>query len=632
MNIFKTLISLFVLINLAYANEKGAIEFARIYKAIDNLDLKFNFKNSSTFLKKSPFKPFAEYVSIIGDSLKTNNLNKINECSRLNNIQDSNNDFLQNSFKRKSLIFCINAWGNSFVKSKSLSLKDYESNFLIENPELLFELDESTYLQILDKNKTFKNRLVSKLLSNSHHQDLMKKIPLNDLDTNQISLFHLNQNSNLIELQKGAFSREIRRDIYTRVNADEIDFDYFRYLTRFIENNKVSNYFVEDISLDNIARSLISNKKLEESYQVHTLLSNSNNALFRSQSLVGLILSAFVIDKPTFFQKTISSIKPDDYINDPTLSFWVAHYYRKVGLFSNSQIIFENTARKFPFTYYGTLSLKFLKEHDKFKSPNRDLASDHPLDSQIKNLGERFILWNKLGQNYFKEQELRSIINRLGASKRNLGKFYSNFDYINEVFVSSNDYLSMFKTYYELTDNYDLQLSEKDIHRLFPTMYDDIIEKHSKIVPTNFVLSIMRQESTFNPRSYSSAGAMGLLQLLPSTAKEHVKLKSRRELYEPAINIKAGVRFLERLIRKYDGDLIKTLSAYNAGEGNVKRWLSSYLAVSDPFIAIEMIPFQETRNYVKLIYRNYYFYNLLSDNKQFLDAQFSENIKIVNNN
>ncbi|GAB4011906.1 MAG: hypothetical protein Fur0010_07060 [Bdellovibrio sp.] len=632
MNILKTLISLFVFINLAYANEKAAIEFARIYKAIDNLDLKFNFKNSSLLLKKSPFKSFAEYVSIIGDSLKTNNLNKINECSRITNIQDSNDDYLQNSFKRKSLIFCINVWGNSFIKSKSLSLQDYESDFLTEYPELLFELDESTYLQILDKNKTFKNRLVYKLLSNPQHQDLIKKIPLEDLDTNQISLFHLNQNSKSVALQKGAFSREIRRDIYKRVNSDEIDFDYFRYLTKFIDNNTVPDHFVEDIALDNIARSLISNNKLEESYQVHTLLSSSIHTLFRSQSLVGLILSAFVIDKPSYFQKTISSIKPDDYINDPALSFWVAHYYRKVGLFSNSQIIFENTARKFPFTYYGTLSLKFLKEHDKLKSPNRDLASDHPIDSQIKNLGERFSLWNKLGQNYFKEQELRSIINGLVSSKQNKGKFYSNFDYINELFVDSNDYLSMFKTYYEITNNYNLQLSEKDIRRLFPTMYDEIIERHSKIVPTNFVLSIMRQESTFNPRSYSSAGAMGLLQLLPSTAKDHVKLKNRRELYEPAINIKAGVRFLERLIRKYDGDLIKILSAYNAGEGNVKRWLSTYLAVSDPFIAIEMIPFQETRNYVKLIYRNYYFYNLLSDNKNFLEAQFSENIKIVNNN
>lgn len=623
---------IFTFLFLSYslkANERAAYEFSRAYKAIDNLDLKFKFNSTISSLRKTPFASFNKYFSSVSDSSKYNPSSTLAKCEVIEDLSSNSPDMLENSLRKKIQRYCVELWISKRMASKTKSqLSESEQDFLISRPFHFFDLKEDYYLSILENDIHFKNRLIEHLLSKQIYLSYLKLFPIEGLSSAQMNKFHMLQNSQEEILGVSKFSREMRRDIYRAVNKDEVDSDYFRYLARFVDLNLIQDSFVEDLALDNIFRSLISRGLLEESYLIHTQLAQSKNSSFRNRSLLGLIITSLNINNPKYYQKMISQIKPEDYAKDSDLAFWVAKYFNKVGLISNASNIFEQIISKNPLSYYSTISLKFLNTKSLNFESSRELASSFRVSPTVSNLGDRYRAWNKMGQQYFKELEIRSLLNFLEQKSIGSIEFDLNLDYVMDLFQEEGDYLSLFKTYYDLISRRNYVIKERDLQKLFPRKYEELITRNARKINPDFVLSIMRQESTFNPRSYSSAGAMGLLQLLPSTAKEHVKFKRRQELYEPALNVKAGVKFLERLSRKYDGDLIKILAAYNAGEGNVKRWLDRYLSHEDPFITVEMIPFDETRNYVKLIYRNYFFYNFIQGNEEFLLAPFSENIKI----
>ena len=129
-------------------------------------------------------------------------------------------------------------------------------------------------------------------------------------------------------------------------------------------------------------------------------------------------------------------------------------------------------------------------------------------------------------------------------------------------------------------------------------------------VDTALIHALTRQESEFNPGIVSSAGAVGLMQLLPSTAKlvarrhnvDYVKYKLSAD---PAYNVSLGSAFLHQLISNYDGSYIMALAGYNAGPGRVNRWAKELGdprdSNVDPIDWIERIPFTETRDYVQKI-------------------------------
>ena len=128
------------------------------------------------------------------------------------------------------------------------------------------------------------------------------------------------------------------------------------------------------------------------------------------------------------------------------------------------------------------------------------------------------------------------------------------------------------------------------------------------------IAALIRQESNFNPRATSPAGARGLMQLMPAVGQSIASTKGIRPwnaemLYDPAINIKLGTAHLRQLFRKYP-EIVKVLAAYNAGESRVERW-STKTGASDPEVFTERIPFVETRDYVRIILRNRAYYQAL---------------------
>lgn len=131
------------------------------------------------------------------------------------------------------------------------------------------------------------------------------------------------------------------------------------------------------------------------------------------------------------------------------------------------------------------------------------------------------------------------------------------------------------------------------------------------------VYAVARQESHFDIDAISSAGARGIMQLMPATAQETaqrlgVSYSSSRLTSDPGYNALLGSTYLGAQLGRYDGSLILAAAAYNAGAGNVNRWLNTFgdprSGAVDPVVWIEQIPFTETRNYVQRVVANYMFY------------------------
>jgi len=148
-------------------------------------------------------------------------------------------------------------------------------------------------------------------------------------------------------------------------------------------------------------------------------------------------------------------------------------------------------------------------------------------------------------------------------------------------------------------------------HVLYPTVF--VPDEARAFVSPEIILGLSRQESEFNPRAYSRAGARGVMQLIPSTAqitarKEGLPYRRSALLDDPVYNMTLGSAHLSHLLDRFDGSLVMTFAAYNAGAHRANQWAEDYgdprTGDVDPVDWVELIPFSETRNYVQRVLEN----------------------------
>ena len=155
------------------------------------------------------------------------------------------------------------------------------------------------------------------------------------------------------------------------------------------------------------------------------------------------------------------------------------------------------------------------------------------------------------------------------------------------------------------------------LKKIYKLEYSEYVYKYAEEneIDPYLIFSIIKAESNFQRNIESSSGAIGLMQLMEATAIEMANeigedVVVKEALYNPEINIKIGTNYYSYLIERYNGNEELALAAYNAGMGNVDKWIKERIIKEDGS-DLENIPYKETNNYVRKILRNYRIYQSL---------------------
>ncbi|WP_447975521.1 lytic transglycosylase domain-containing protein [Nitrospira sp. Kam-Ns4a] len=154
-------------------------------------------------------------------------------------------------------------------------------------------------------------------------------------------------------------------------------------------------------------------------------------------------------------------------------------------------------------------------------------------------------------------------------------------------------------------------------HVAYPTGHLATIRAHAGgSVDPFLVAALIREESQYDTQAVSRVGALGLMQLMLQTAQTVAKQLGgadvlREDLFDEETNIRLGVAYLGGLLRQFSGNVVHAVAAYNAGPAAVSAWIAKY-GTRDPDEFVELIPFQETRQYVKRVLRSYREYHRLA--------------------
>ncbi len=192
-------------------------------------------------------------------------------------------------------------------------------------------------------------------------------------------------------------------------------------------------------------------------------------------------------------------------------------------------------------------------------------------------------------------------------------------------------YNKFFKKTAKVTSYYYNQLSpdltysphygkKEEWRLLYPTPYLEVVLKLAGEfnVPVQLIYSIMRAETYYRESLSSNVGALGLMQIMPQTFEKiskfgGIKIKDPMDPYD---SMKASVWYLSKLLKRFDNNLIAATAAYNAGPHNVSDWISRY-GGKEAYLFVEMIPYKETRDYVKKVMRFYMIYSYIYEDEFF---------------
>ncbi|MDE2998364.1 MAG: transglycosylase SLT domain-containing protein [Gemmatimonadota bacterium] len=314
----------------------------------------------------------------------------------------------------------------------------------------------------------------------------------------------------------------------------------------------------------------------------------------------------------------LSDRTSENYMRDQG-AYWAGKSYGRAGRPELGARWLRRAAAGFPTSYYASRARAILKLKDRARQPvpasseaNGRLPMYVPSPFLLK--GDRLA---DLGLYDESEQEYRQA----GWAHRNeihaLGELQRRFERIGAM----NQAFRIAGLIVNLERERGTPISLASFRRLYPIYYWGEISRAARDLglDPNLVLAIIRQESAFDETALSRAGARGLMQVMPETGRQvarKLRLKgySAEDLWDPDTSIRLGARHLADHFRYFrnskDRRLGLALSAYNAGLDVARRW-SARLPAHDVDEFVESIPYRETRNYVKLVYRNYQVYSYL---------------------
>jgi soluble lytic murein transglycosylase len=185
--------------------------------------------------------------------------------------------------------------------------------------------------------------------------------------------------------------------------------------------------------------------------------------------------------------------------------------------------------------------------------------------------------------------------------------------YLAVLFHRLDETLEKFKLLASIFKEHPQYVSNTTLELFYPLRRFEIMQKYKDKLDPLLAAAIIRQESAFKEYARSRVGAMGLMQLMPTTARRMEQV-SRRELYDPHTNIRLGMKFYSKMVEKFGGDGELALAAYNAGPDRIESWKRRY-PTPNRTLFMDLIPYKETREYVATIGRNYFWYLTLYEAK-----------------
>ncbi len=161
-----------------------------------------------------------------------------------------------------------------------------------------------------------------------------------------------------------------------------------------------------------------------------------------------------------------------------------------------------------------------------------------------------------------------------------------------------------------------LEVDKSVMKKIYPLKYSEYVEKYAKEydIDPYMVYAIIKAESNFNENAKSNSDAIGLMQIMELTAIETANKMNlnitEEDLFDPELNISIGLKYFTDLLSKYNDNYYLAIIAYNAGIGNVDKWIADG-TIKEDASDIENVQFRETNNYVRKILRDYDIYKEL---------------------
>ena len=374
-----------------------------------------------------------------------------------------------------------------------------------------------------------------------------------------------------------------------------------------------------------LIRKFIERKKYQKAYKLAKDFSGkSTKYTSESEWLAGWIGYNFLnLKSEIYINHFLNSYENTNHRGEKAKSaYWVGKSYKKIGNEEQSKIWFETAAKEVT-EFYGQLSFDQIKKNNVTLIENQELYGKSLITKEDLKLMETSL---------YKATEIVLLYSNRNTAK----KFFSAL----LEFCNKPGEFQLVARLGENSRRVDLAIKasnksfEKDIN-LYHFGYPTISYKLASGLEKELVYAVIRQESIFDAKAHSRAGARGLMQLMPATAKrvsKKINLKYSKSSLKtnPQYNVALGSFYLKSLIENYNGSYLLALVGYNAGPRNAGKWIKKFgdprKKNVDPISWIEQIPIKETRLYVKKVLSNLQVYrqkNQRSKNKKIISKKNS---------
>ncbi|MGH1375750.1 MAG: lytic transglycosylase domain-containing protein [Alphaproteobacteria bacterium] len=359
-------------------------------------------------------------------------------------------------------------------------------------------------------------------------------------------------------------------------------------------------------------RRLLEQKRHKEAYFLASKhIQEEGFSYAQAQWLAGWMALRFM-KRPTeaYERFTVLYHKVKTPVSKARASYWAGRAAQALGQHDMAQSWYKKAA-EFQTVFYGQLAGAALSMQNKLPKGKLPKVSKSEVHAYQKNeLVQASFLFKSAGMRDVSENFMFAFLSKDGTPKA--------YRFAAEITAKGGDFYGAIKIAKKAASQ-GMFLTKQS----YPTITKQL--RHIDIVEWALVHAIIRQESMFDYKATSHAGAKGLMQLMPATAREVSKKVGVGYKYswltsKPRYNMLLGSSYIASLIDRYDGNYAMAIAAYNAGPGRVDSWVKKYGDPRKNQISlidwIELIPIYETRNYVQRVLEGVYIYRLRLENIQ----------------